>query len=245
MFSEQGYNFQSISYREDDEFKRLTIEDFSKPDTSIHGLIATDILTRGFDVPDVMIGISARPFTKSFSSHVQQMGRVMRPYPGKEYGIWLDHSGNYIRFQEDWDAVHALGVDSLSKEGEKAKKEPTEKQKKDCVCPKCQALMYSNICVCGYIRPPKSEVLTVPGEMVELNGKTGIEQNRNFFAELRTYAAQKGYKSGWAAHKYKERLGVFPPTIWNADSYRQISTTTSQWIRSRMIAYAKAKAKER
>ena len=245
MFLKQGYNFQSISYREDDEFKRLTIEDFSKPDTSIHGLIATDILTRGFDVPDVMIGISARPFTKSFSSHVQQMGRVMRPYPGKEFGIWLDHSGNYLRFQEDWDAVHSSGVDSLSTEGEKAKKEPTAKQKKDCVCPKCQALMYSNICACGYIRPPKSEVLTVPGEMVELNGKTGIEQNRNFYGELRTYAAQKGYKSGWAAHKYKERLGVFPPMNWNADPYRQISTTTSQWIRSRMIAYAKAKTKEK
>jgi superfamily II DNA or RNA helicase len=88
-FAEQGYNFISISYKDDDEFKRDVIEDFSKPDTEIHGLIATDILTKGFDVPDVMIGVSARPFSKSLSSHVQQMGRVMRGNPDKEFAVWL------------------------------------------------------------------------------------------------------------------------------------------------------------
>ena len=114
QFKEQGYNFVSISYKEDDEFKRLTIEDFARPDTTINGLIATDILTRGFDVPDVMIGISARPFSKSLSSHVQQMGRAMRSYPDKDFAVWLDHSGNYIRFMEDWDDVYSNGVSDLS-----------------------------------------------------------------------------------------------------------------------------------
>jgi len=55
-FAEKGYNFVSISYKDNDEFKRAAIEDFAKPDTEINGLIATDILTRGFDVPDVKIG---------------------------------------------------------------------------------------------------------------------------------------------------------------------------------------------
>lgn len=88
-FAEAGYNFVSISYNDDDEFKRDVVKDFSRPDTTIHGLIATDILTKGFDVSDVMIGVSARPFSKSFSSHVQQMGRVMRSHPGKEFAVWL------------------------------------------------------------------------------------------------------------------------------------------------------------
>jgi superfamily II DNA or RNA helicase len=103
QFAERGYNFVSISYKDDDEFKREAIEDFAKPDTTIHGLIATDILTRGFDVSDVMIGVSARPFSKSLSSHVQQMGRVMRTHDGKDFALWLDHSGNYLRFRSDWD----------------------------------------------------------------------------------------------------------------------------------------------
>jgi len=88
-FAEQGYNFISISYRDDDQYKKDVIADFSKPDTEIHGLIATDILTKGFDVPDVMIGVSARPFSKSLSSHIQQMGRVMRGHPDKKYAVWL------------------------------------------------------------------------------------------------------------------------------------------------------------
>jgi DNA repair protein RadD len=97
QFKRKGYNFVSISYKDTDEDKRQAIEDFAKPDTEIHGLIATDILTRGFDVPDVMIGVSARPFSKSLSSHIQQLGRVMRPYPEKNFAVWLDHSGNYLR----------------------------------------------------------------------------------------------------------------------------------------------------
>jgi superfamily II DNA or RNA helicase len=90
-FQEQGYNFLCISYKDDGEYKADVIEDFSKPDTEIHGLIATDILTKGFDVPDVMIGISARPFTKSLSSHIQQLGRVTRSWPGgdKSFAVWL------------------------------------------------------------------------------------------------------------------------------------------------------------
>lgn len=65
-----------------------------KPDTQINGLIATNITAKGFDVPDVMIGVSARPFSKSFSSHVQQMGRVMRPAEGKEFCVWLDQQNS-------------------------------------------------------------------------------------------------------------------------------------------------------
>ena len=98
-FREQGFNFVCISYRDDDDFKAQVIEDFKKPDTKIHGLIATDILTKGFDCPDVEMAISARPFSKSLGSHIQQMGRVMRGHPGKKFGVWLCFSGNYVRFR--------------------------------------------------------------------------------------------------------------------------------------------------
>jgi superfamily II DNA or RNA helicase len=89
QFAEHGYNFVSISYKDDDDFKKEVIEEFGKPDTDIHGLIATDILTKGFSVDDVHIGVSARPFSKSLSSHIQQMGRVMRNHPTKQFARWL------------------------------------------------------------------------------------------------------------------------------------------------------------
>jgi DNA repair protein RadD len=245
-FAEAGYRFESISYREDDDFKRMTIEDFSKPDTTIHGLIATDILTRGFDVTDVMIGVSARPFSKSFSSHVQQMGRVMRPHEGKEYGLWLDHSGNFLRFRSDWDKLYTVGVKTLEKDGEKAKKEPTEREKKESVCPKCKALWIpiGNCCSeCGYERPV-AQILSLPGELQELaesNRKQQID-NKQFYAELLYYEKMRGYKTGWAAVNYRKKFNVYPNGI--KVEPMPTSAKTMGWIKKGLIAYSKVKAKE-
>jgi len=88
-FQAAGYNFVSISYKDNDTTKKAIIEEFNKPDSEIIGLIATDILTKGFDCPDVMIAVSTRPFSKSFSSHVQQLGRPMRSCDGKEFAVWI------------------------------------------------------------------------------------------------------------------------------------------------------------
>ncbi len=245
-FAEAGYRFESISYKEDDDFKRMTIEDFSNPDTTIHGLIATDILTRGFDVTDVMIGVSARPFSKSFSSHVQQMGRVMRPHEGKEFGLWLDHSGNFLRFRNDWDRLYTVGVKTLEKDGEKAKKEPTEREKKDATCPRCKSLWtpIGNACSeCGYEKPI-SQIMNLPGELQELekaNRKLLID-NRQFYAELMYYGQMKGYKDGWAAMKYKEKFAVYPNGFKVEPA--PTSAQTMGWIKSRLIAYSKSKARQ-
>jgi len=246
QFNAAGYNFVSISYKEDDEFKRQTIEQFSKPDSRIHGLIATDILTKGFDVSDVMIGVSARPFSKSFSSHVQQMGRVMRGHEGKPYALWLDHSGNFIRFRDDWDDVFANGVTILKDGGEVAKKEPSEKEKKEAKCPKCAVLwtFKSDTCgSCGYIKVRMSTVETIPGELKELeavNKKLRID-NQSFYSQLIYYAQAKGYKPGWAYHKYKEKFSVDPRGLSSAPE--QVSPNTLNWIKSRTIAFAKSKAR--
>ena len=246
QFKNAGYNFVSISYKEDDEFKRMTIDEFARPDSSIHGLIATDILTKGFDVPDVMIGISARPFSKSFSSHVQQLGRIMRPCEGKEFAVWLDHSGNYLRFRDDWDELYHDGVKRLKEGGEKAKKEPTEREKKESKCPACGILWTfpDNKCGgCGYVRPQRNHIAAVPGELQELaaaNSKLTIS-NQEFYSQVLYYAKVRGFADGWAAHKYKEKFGVFPRGL--AKTTQAPTPDTMNWIKSRAIAFAKARGK--
>jgi superfamily II DNA or RNA helicase len=245
-FKQEGYNFVSISYKEDDEFKRTVIEDFARPDTEINGLIATDILTRGFDVSDVCIGVSARPFSKSFSSHVQQLGRVMRPHEGKKFAVWLDHSGNYLRFRDDWDKLYDHGVDELKEGSEKARKEPSVKEKKDAMCPSCGGLWTSptNICdECGFERKSPRDIINVPGELTELdiaNRKLVID-NQQFYSEILYYSRTKGYADGWVAHKYKEKFGVWPRGLKLEPLPPSIAT--SKWIKSRLIAYAKGKSK--
>lgn len=248
QFARKGYNFVSISYKDNDEFKREAIEDFAKPDTQINGLIATDILTRGFDVPDVKIGVSARPFSKSFSSHVQQMGRIMRPHESKDFCVWLDHGGNYLRFRDDWDELFEQGVQELDKKVEKAKKEPTEKEKKESKCPACGHLWPkgTDICPsCGHVRQKRSQVEAVAGELQELysGGRTKSYDKQSFYSELLYYANERGYNPHWAGHKYREKFGAWPRGL--AETQSPTSIATAKWIKSRNIAWAKAKNRVR
>jgi DNA repair protein RadD len=215
-FQTEGYNFICISYKDDEEWKKKVIEDFSKPDTKIQGLIATDILTKGFDVPDVAIGISARPFSKSLSSHIQQMGRVMRGCEGKEFAVWLDHSGNYLRFREDWEEVFEQGVDELDEGKEKAKKEPSDKVKEDSKCPKCSALWPrgSDTCYnCGHVKEKKNQVIAVQGEMVELTGTATRESKQDFWNQMVWLMRYQNWNKGRAAHTYKDMFGVWPRNL--------------------------------
>jgi len=211
-FAEQGYNFVSISYKDQDEFKEEVLKDFAKPDTDIHGLIATDILTKGFDCSDVMIGISARPFSKSLSSHIPQMGRVMRGHEGKQFALWLDHSGNYLRFRDAWEDVFQNGVQELDDGKEKSRQEPTEKQKQESKCPKCGALWTGgDTCKsCGHVREKKTQVSSVPGEMEELSGAMSSVSKQEFWYMMQFYKRYKGWSDGRIANTYKDRFGVYP-----------------------------------
>jgi superfamily II DNA or RNA helicase len=60
-------------------------------DGHIRILCNVNIFTEGFDCPDVEVVILARP-TKSLALYLQQVGRVMRPSEGKEYGYILDNA---------------------------------------------------------------------------------------------------------------------------------------------------------
>jgi DNA repair protein RadD len=242
-FADAGYNFVSLSYKDDDQFKQDAVAEFSKPNSSIHGLIATDILTKGFDVSDVMIGVSARPFSKSLSSHIQQMGRVMRTHAGKDFALWLDHSGNYLRFRDDWDGIYENGVQTLDDGREKTKKEPTQKEKAAAKCPKCSHLWPGNSDTCpgcGHVRMRRNDVDAVPGFMEELSGANAArELKQKWLAELKFIGAKEGYAPGWVSHKFKEKFGSWPNNI-HADP-APASLETQRWVRSRRIAWAKAR----
>jgi superfamily II DNA or RNA helicase len=241
-FQEHGYNFISLSYKDDDQWKKEVIEDFSKPDTKIQGLIATDILTKGFDVPDVMIGVSARPFSKSLSSHIQQMGRVMRGCEGKQFALWLDHSGNYLRFREDWDEVYEDGVEVLDEGKEKAKKEPTEREKKESKCPACRALWVggSDTCYnCGHVRERQNKVSAVAGKMEELALATMSRENKQeFWSMMQYYVRNEGWSSGRAANTYRDKFGVWPRGL-NDNQIMLPSPEVKKFIRSKLHAFLK------
>lgn len=244
-FSESGYNFICVSYKDDEDYKRQVLEDFSRPDTEINGLIATDLLTKGFDVTDVCIGVSARPFSKSFSAHVQQLGRIMRPHDDKDQAIWLDHSGNYLRFRDDWDDLCANGVSELTDGKEKTKAEPTAKEKEASKCPKCGHLWgSSDVCAhCGYVRTRRSDVVSIAGVMKEIkvSDKKQDVDKLDYYAQLIGYTQEMGKKPGYAYYLYESKFKEKPPEIKPAP--KMPSPNVVSWVRSRSIAYAKGRAK--
>jgi hypothetical protein len=91
---------------------------------------------------------------------------------------------------------------------------------------------------------PVCRVVTAEGDLVELaRSDAPLEPDwRIFYAELRQIAADGGYKRGWAAMKFKEKFGTFPPWSWNDDQTATATVTTLQWTKSRQIAYARMAA---
>ena len=161
---------------------------------------------------DVMIGVSARPFSKSLSSHIQQMGRVMRGHEGKGFALWLDHSGNYLRFREDWEDVYANGVHALDDGKEKTRKELTKAEKEASKCPKCGALWTGgDTCHrCGHIKEKKNQVSSVAGELQELSGTMGGTSKQDFWYMMQYYKRYNGWSDGRMAHTYRDKFGVWP-----------------------------------
>lgn len=211
QFAEAGFNFQQISYLDkSDRDRDEKIKEFRKPDSAIDGLVSCAVLTKGFDVPDVLCGISCRPYRKSLSSHIQEMGRVMRTSPGKEFGLWLDHSGNCISFAEDTAWLFENGVDTLSNAQKKDSeaREPVEKIKTKHFCGGCGLQMQPTAIAChscGWERPRIGEIRTVKGDLIDFE-----------VSIANAYQPRKGLRAACLGN---------PRAIWNAAvAYRMAHT---------------------
>lgn len=233
-FQVAGFNFVQISYRDtNDEERRAIIEEFRKPDSRIVGLISCEILTKGFDVPDVLVGIGARPYRASLSSHIQQLGRVMRPAPGKQFALWLDHAGNLMRFWHDTHEVWANGVKRLNPGGlDKPVREPEKKVLQDIVCRCGMALQPGWLTCpgCGAERRRRSMEEVEAGTMIEVASRhdvTGkqlpplLANREHVWNQLMGMAL--GRKHGdekaaarFASVQYRSLYGTWPPFAFNA-----------------------------
>lgn len=174
-FRAAGFNFQQISYldRNEDE-RRDKIREFRRPDSFIDGLVSCGVLTKGFDVPEVRVGISCKPYKKSLSSHMQEIGRVMRSLPDRspKKALWLCHSGNLERFGVEMLDIWDNGVGELDKSEklDSQKRERNEITREKVVCPECSGTLRGSICTsCGWERPARSAITVVDGELKEFS----------------------------------------------------------------------------
>jgi superfamily II DNA or RNA helicase len=189
-FAAAGYNFQQISYLDRSDADRAEkIAEFRRPDSLIHGLVSCGVLTKGFDVPDVAVGISCKPYRKSLSSHMQEIGRVMRPHPDVPQKLWLCHSGNIERFALDMFDIWDNGVGQL----DTATKRDSTPRKRDArvretvVCPECSGMLRGASCtVCGWQRPAHSRIHALDGELHAFKRPEALEARSGLRADILT-----------------------------------------------------------
>jgi DNA repair protein RadD len=104
----------------------------------LRALTNCDVLTTGFDAPNIDAVIMLRP-TKSTGLYVQIVGRGMRLFPGKKNCLVLDFSGNIERHGP---------IDRINPKNKKKSGEPGEGEAPVKTCPKCQTVVMISVMQC-------------------------------------------------------------------------------------------------
>lgn len=168
------------------------------------------IVSEGLDVPSVGGVILLRP-TKSLAVYLQQIGRALRPAPGKDRAVVLDHSGNVFKHGLP-DLEHAWSLEGRPKKKGKALVRR---------CPECGALVPISArdcpeCGADFRPSPPLAPRSAPDPLIELDPATAHERwlaHGSFKAvmewagedesRLREVAAARGYKPGWVYYRLK------------------------------------------
>ncbi len=172
-------------------------------------LVSVDVVSEGTDIPAVTAAILLRP-TMSEGLYLQQVGRVLRPAPGKAEAIILDHVGNVITHGFPDDDRHW----SLDGREEGTGQLETEKAPIVRQCGVCFAAFPPQpVCpVCG--TPSQLSVREIQqreGELQELQREQLRREQRRQVGSARTLdelmavAKQRGYHPNWARRLHAAR----------------------------------------
>jgi superfamily II DNA or RNA helicase len=193
-----GEGWEVISSKLNAQERRRMVERFTAGETI--GLTSVDVISEGFDLPAIGAAILLRP-TQSLGMHLQQIGRALRPFPGKPHAVIIDHVNNLL--------VHGLAEDERdwSLEGH-AGERSTAKMQATKRCPECFVLMPPGCSACpecGHVftssEPRQME--SGEAEMVEL---TDREQKK---ARMREFVQSLGRKANLVLHSRNLR----PPLL--------------------------------
>ncbi len=208
QFKASGIKAVHVDGETPEHLRDMAIESFAEGRTQV--LSNVDLFGEGFDLPAIEAAILLRP-TQSLGLYLQQVGRTLRPSPGKSHAIILDHVGNCARHGLP-DEQRAWSLEGRPKTRAKDLDHVAVK-----VCPKCFAAQLPGKLACQYcgytyaIQP--REVKQVAGELKEVTAEI-IAQRRNRKMEekeaesveaLIALGARRGYKNprGWA-HKINQ-----------------------------------------
>ena len=106
---EEGYHTISLTGINDTGVRIKAFKDLQDENNLLEIICTVDILNEGVDIPQVNMVLFLRP-TESQTVFIQQLGRGLRKYPGKDYVTVLDFIGNnYDRAVQIAIALGTLG----------------------------------------------------------------------------------------------------------------------------------------
>lgn len=207
-FNEAGIPAEHIDGTTDDVARDAAIQGFR--DGKIKILCNVEIISEGFDLPAIEAAFLLRP-TKSLALYLQQVGRALRPSPGKDQALIFDHAGNC--------RMHGLPDD----EREWTLEGRVKKRKKEDGCPvkqcaKCFAVLpaAASACKwCGFKFESQARGMEqVDGELaeVDLEAQRVVRKQEqakaHSFEDLIRLGQIRGYKNAekWAQHVWNARL---------------------------------------
>jgi superfamily II DNA or RNA helicase len=219
----------------------------------VEAVINAMVLTEGWDCPEAACLVLARP-TRSLGLYRQMVGRVLRPAVGKTDALILDHAGAVFEHGLPDDAIEwSLSVDKKARNTTRTGSGGRPGAPSLTDCPECKAVRLEGrpCTACGWKPVRKPEAVEVAdGELGAVNRSRKVQavapsprEKEAFHSQLLWIAREKSYQPGWAAYKFREKFGHWPPRR-NPTPTPPLPEVVS-WVRSRQIAFAKAMEKRR
>ncbi len=187
---------------------------------SVQILCNCELIGEGFDMPACDIVGMLRP-TQSLTIYLQQVGRALRPRPGKVATL-IDHVGNISRHgspsePRDWSLEGRIRTGrAVTEEGEFSIRYcqncfaayPVAQPR----CPVCGAEYVTTMEEIKQIRDVRMRVLEEARLAREKAWALSeeAEQEAESYSELCTIAKHRGYKTGWAYYRAKAK-GLWVP----------------------------------
>lgn len=174
-------------------------------------LSSCNALSEGFDVPQVSCVILARP-TKSKALYFQQVGRGLRLAEEKDDCLILDQSGNVFEHGFIEDLTEVTLETSSSDASVKKGKAPLK------ICPLdkggCGAYVASVVLKCPHCQYSfdLAKLITILGNnrLISPSDRIKLEKYRFLLRE----GYQNNFAPSWAAIKFRDEFGFFPPFDW-------------------------------
>lgn len=208
-FQRAGYTAARIDGGMDRGARRDLVARFSAG--AVQVLTSCELVSEGFDLPAIEVAILLRP-TASLGLYLQQVGRSLRPFPGKEHAIVLDHAGNAgTHGLPDDEREWSLG-DDASRRGKRKASVSVR------TCGRCYAAAPPRVrsCeFCGWQWPAEPrEVEVKAGELEEVTVSPALIEARRArqavgmaksLSALQQLGRERGYNPMWAMRVFGSR----------------------------------------